>query len=136
MQIFLQSADSNPDPLGHIALEDALALYRQHDWDSEISTEERLRSDGRHCCLPSMDWVSDSGATLTMIPESRGSAIVYRSGKKHRFLGVIPTPADSVTSVSGVPDGALREILLSHYRGDDGVEKLLVKAGHPLKLFS
>jgi hypothetical protein len=136
MQIFLQRADSDPDPLGHIALEDALALYRQHDWDSEIFTEERLRSDGRPCCSPSMDWVSDSGAALTMVPTSRGSTIVYRSGEKHRFLGVIPTPADSVTSVSGVPEGALREILLSHYRGDGGVEKLIVKAGDPLKLFS
>jgi hypothetical protein len=135
MQIYLQRAGADPDDLGHVAMEQALALYRQHDWDLEILADRRLRSDGLHSCSPSMEWVSGSGRVLTLIPTSRGSTIIYRSGKKHRFLGLIPTPACSVKCVSGVPDSALDEILSSHYRGDSRLEKLIAKAGYPEKIF-
>ena len=136
MQIFLQRSNSEPDSLGPVALDDALDLYRQHDWDSETLAEERLRSEDRHCCSPCMEWVSDTGSALTVVPTSRGANIVYRSGKKHRFLGVIPTPADAIISVSEVPEHALREILLSHYRGDEGIEDLITNAGNPNKIWS
>ncbi len=136
MKIFLQRAGCDPDSLGSIALEDTLTMYRQHDWDAEILTEEQLRSDGGACCSPSMDWVSDTGSALTLIPTSRGSTIIYRSGEKHRFLGVFPTPADSVVSVSKVPDSALLDILRAHYRGDNSLKKLIVKAGSPNQIFS
>jgi hypothetical protein len=136
MKIFLQRSNIEPDSLGRVALDDALDLFRQHDWDSEILTEERLRSEGRHCCSPCMEWISDTGSALTVVPTSRGVNIVYRSGKKHRFLGVIPTPADAIISVSEVPEHALREILLSHYGGDKGIEDLITSAGNPNKILS
>jgi hypothetical protein len=136
MQIFLQRSDSELEPLGSVALDDALELYRRHDWDSEILAEERLRSEGCHCCSPCMEWVSDAGSALIVIPTSRGSNIVYRSGKKHQFLGVLPTSADTIISVSEVPERALREILVSHYRGGEGLEDLITNAGPPTKIWS
>ena len=136
MKIFLKLSNSEPDSLVRVALDDALDLFRQHDWDSEILTEERLRSEGRHCCTPCMEWISVASSALTAVPTSRGVNIVYRSGKKHRFLGVIPTPADVIISVLDVPEHALREILLSHYGGDKGVEDLITSAGNPNKIWS
>ncbi len=136
MKIFLQRSNSEPESLGQVAMDDALELFRQHDWHSEILLEERLRSEGSHCCSPCMEWVSDSGSALTLIPTGKGVSIVYRSGRKHRFLGVIPTPADAILSVSEVPEHALREILLSHYQGDRGLERLILEAGVPTPLFS
>jgi hypothetical protein len=136
MKIFLQRSNSDPDSLGHVAIDEALDLFRRHDWDSEILSEERLRSEGTYCCSPCMEWVSDTGSTLTVLPNSRGVSIVYRSGRKHRLLGVIPTPADAIISVSEVPDHALRDILLSHYQGDSGLERLILEAGVPTQIFS
>jgi hypothetical protein len=136
MKIFLQRPESEPDMLGHVALDDALELYRGHDWDAEILAEERLRSAGSLPCTPCMEWVSDEGTTLTVIPTSRCASIVYRSCKKHRFLGMIPTQADAIISVSEVPEPALRAILCGHYRGENDLEYLITNSGIPTKTWS
>ncbi|GAA5130872.1 hypothetical protein JIN84_05280 [Luteolibacter yonseiensis] len=135
MHIFLQRADGELRQLGHVDVDEALELFRQQDWESEMSTEDRLISDGRSWFSTHMEWVHDGGSSLTISPSDRGSMIIYRSGRKYRLLGVIPTPAHEVFAVRDVPDDALKGILDCFYRADRGMEKLLRKSGLSTQIF-
>jgi len=136
MKVFLQHAgDECEQQLDHVGMGESLELYRRHDWESERLTRNRLRSDGHCWASPHMEWVHNGGSSLTMIPSDRGTMIIYSSGKKFRFLGVIPTPADDVIAVDDVADRALEGILDSFYRADPRMKKVLLKSGIRAVLF-
>lgn len=135
MTVYLELCGCDPMCLGRIGIDESLDQFQQQDWGSELKAHQLRMREGQYGCSPGMEWHSDNGSSLAVIPAQNGLILFYHSHKRYRILGLIPTPARACTSVSGVPEAALRGMLIGHYGNDPMIEKMIEKAGKRMQWF-
>ncbi len=131
MNVWIQLHDFSSEDLKDPSSENALKLYNEFDWDSEILKEENANAEGIECCDPGMGFVSDDHSILHLVPTSTGAMVHYHFRKAGRFLGLFPTVRDEAISVTDYPSEEIQDLVLEHYRGNQrSVKELLSEFGN------
>lgn len=126
MKVYINRIGESEPICIEAGLEESLKLYLNEKWAPESSVTQASRG---------MSWLSSTEDALSIHREESGHHIWYKSSKKHRLFGIIPTPAYKEIVVSQVADESLSEILRLHYQSDDRLLRVLRKSGKIVQHF-
>lgn len=135
MKVWTQRHDlSTGNELTVSSVDEAAAILRDFDWESEIKGEEEALASGAECCPAGMGMISQNKDILHIIPRRGDAALVHFCYPRRKsLLGTFHWDAETLLSVADFPAGRLTALIERHFAGDrEAVAAMLSTEGKPL----
>jgi len=115
---------------GPLGCAEALAIFRQIDWEAELVQEAAKVQTREDCCPAGMGFRVDEATFLHLMPTRSGTQILMEWVVPSRFLGLFKIMKNCHAFVEGFPDEKVPRLLEDFYAGRiEGVRRSLEQGG-------
>jgi hypothetical protein len=116
IKYWIQKADLSAQDFQPITSFEAVKIFQNYDWNSELSNRRQLEEDGKDFCDPGIGFVSSDQRILHVCPlDSHNAYFHYHFMKQSKFLGLIPNNHQVTYSNMRVEINLIREAIENFY---------------------
>lgn len=116
------------------SVDEAVAMLRNFNWESEIQKEQAARANGTDCCPAGMGLISQNKDILHIIPGRGDAALIHFCyARRKSLLGIFHWDSETLLSVADFPSTRLTALMERHFAADRAaVVAMLSTEGKPL----